>query len=473
MSRIACAVVLLIVGCDEGVTPSAGPGEDLGSTGDLGAPTPLVVRASASCSPDNVVMGEVILTLSNVADIRIEYGIDASYGRSTPTFTMPAGDSVRLPILGLTPGTANHLRVHASSPGGLTTDGDDLIVDCAALPTWMPSFQGLTGSAPESGYLLVSAGNLTAYGVAAIVDYTGRLYWYRAVTLIGDFRRTDEGNLVTYRGEHSAFDELTLAGEVVRSFTDPLASRGADNHELIPLADHHALLLGSNQRAVDTLAYIDGGSANAAELENTITEVDGDGGVVYHWSSTGQITLAETTPDINLTVVPIDGEHANSIDILPDGDLLLSLRHTDTVYKIDRQTGAIRWRLGGSRSDFTFVNDPSNGFSHQHFARKLVNGDLLLFDDGNLRSPPTSRVVQYTLDETARTATVAWEHRHTPELSSFCCGSTTRLPSGNTLTAWGSTGVIELVDAMGKALWELTIPGAIIYRAQPISALYP
>ena len=83
--------------------------------------------------------------------------------------------------------------------------------------------------------------------------------------------------------------------------------------------------------------------------------------------------------------------HGNSIDMAADGNLILSCRHLDAVVKINSQTGNIIWRLGGRKSDFVFLDDPLGGPSHQHCARMLANGNLLMFDNGNLHHPPVSR----------------------------------------------------------------------------------
>ena len=93
-----------------------------------------------------------------------------------------------------------------------------------------------------------------------------------------------------------------------------------------------------------------------------------------------------------------------------DGTLLLSSRHLDEIMKIDRQTGDIIWRWGGKNNEFTFVDD-TRGFSHQHAVRRIPNGDVTLFDNGNFHSPPFSRALEYRLDELGKTATLVWEYR--------------------------------------------------------------
>jgi hypothetical protein len=409
------------------------------------------LSASASCRADNVVVADVRLALTNVAAARVRHD------RDVHEVVIPADGVYSVPMLGMTAGAANLLRVEVDTRDGATVDLGELSVDCAPLPDGLPRFGAITGGAPEGGYLLVSAlDRKTMASVAAAIDHGGRLYWYHQTRALGEFKQTPDGDLAFF--EAGAFVRERLDGSRGRLLGSPMDSRGADNHELLVFPDQSALLLGLNQR--DTL------------LESTIVGLDGDGNASFYWSGADHVAADETTADIDVNVPPVDVHHANALDLLADGNILLSLRHTDTLYKIDRTSGDILWRLGGARSDFSFAADPTAGFSHQHFARQLEGGDLLLLDNGNLHSPPASRVAQYRLDEAAHTATLVWEHRHRKALYTNCCGSTVRLPTGNTLTAWGTTGIIEEVDPSGALLWEMTVPDSIVYRAQPVASLY-
>src|SRR5205807_3968387 len=82
---------------------------------------------------------------------------------------------------------------------------------------------------------------------------------------------------------------------------------------------------------------------------------------------------------------------------------------------ISPQFDGIAWRIGRFHSDFAFAN-PSDKFYHQHFARMLDDGNLLLIDNGNGR--PAAEGGQYTralelaLDWDSMTATKVWEYRH-------------------------------------------------------------
>jgi hypothetical protein len=126
------------------------------------------------------------------------------------------------------------------------------------------------------------------------------------------------------------------------------------------------------------------------------------------------------------------------------------------------------WRLCGSdpaRSDFTFVNDPLNGFSSQHDISALGNGRYMLFDNGNGHSPRVSRAVEYELDLDAMTATLVWEYRdgkYSPYM-----GNAQRLPNGNTFINFVMAGYPKAteVDPNGVKRFEMNLlPGSDLYR---------
>jgi hypothetical protein len=72
----------------------------------------------------------------------------------------------------------------------------------------------------------------------------------------------------------------------------------------------------------------------------------------------------------------------NSVQELPDGDILASFRPTSTVVRIARKTGQIVWKLGPPM------------VAGQHAPTLLANGNILIFDNGTHRlddSMPYSR----------------------------------------------------------------------------------
>ena len=165
--------------------------------------------------------------------------------------------------------------------------------------------------------------------------------------------------------------------------------------------------------------------------------------------------------------------HGNSIDIDNDENIIVSNRRSSEIIKIDRTTGEIIWIFGGPTNEFEIINDPLNGFSKQHDARELTNGNLLLFDNGNEHQPPLTRVIEYEINEVDKTATLIWEFQQPDELVALSMGSCQRLPNQNTLINWGNiTGIkanIMEVDSEKNIVLELQYLNHNAYKVRKSS----
>lgn len=169
-----------------------------------------------------------------------------------------------------------------------------------------------------------------------------------------------------------------------------------------------------------------------------------------------------------------DYVHMNSIQVDPaDGNFIVSFRHTSSIIKLDRKTGAILWTLGGASDDFGLT--PEQSFSHQHHVRKLGDGTLLLFDNGNYAHP--TRVMSFALDEAQKTVTsseVVYERPDDQGDTTFM-GSAFLMAPSRYIIGWGGRtapnlagpAVTEIVD--GAPVWSLTFtsPTVFSYRATP------
>lgn len=85
-------------------------------------------------------------------------------------------------------------------------------------------------------------------------------------------------------------------------------------------------------------------------LDCAIQEVDiATGALLWEWHAIDHIALDESLAGTPTTAgSAYDYVHTNAIQLQPDGSLLVSARNTSTVYRIDRPSGAIAWRLGGA-----------------------------------------------------------------------------------------------------------------------------
>ncbi len=421
----------------------------------------------------NVLSAIAEVRVTNAQTVVVEYGADSLFQHSTSV--MPAGaSSTQLAVLGLAPNTKYYMRARATSPTGHDATSATRIFTTSALPNEFTAFTILTNKLTATGLVMLSfiSADPAAKSFAQVITNDGRVVWYREFAQsVVDLQKQPNGHYTAYTSldaSPSRFFEFDHSGEVLREFA---ASGGLATgpHEL-RLFDNGYCLFGIEFRNMDLTAI--GGAANIA-VRGLVVEYH-RGNSNLRWNTFEHLEVAEGASDIDLNTAPVNPWHGNAIDLDTDGNLLVSFRNSDQIVKINSQTGAIMWRLGGKKSDFTFVNDPLNGFSHQHGVRRLANGNLILFDNGNFHTPPTSRAVEYALDENAKTARLVWEYRHDPVLYGFALGFAQRLANGNTLICYGIAQRIIEVDAAGNKVWDLKIeePNRFAYRAFRIESLY-
>jgi len=198
-----------------------------------------------------------------------------------------------------------------------------------------------------------------------------------------------------------------------------------------------------------------GGPAQAEVVGGVVRELAlPSGAVLFEWHSVDHVALEESYAGIDH---PFDYFHINSIAPTEDGALLVSARNTWTVYKIDRGSGEIVWRLGGKRSDFTM--GPHTLFAWQHDARPHRGGLVTLFDDGAApQVQPQSRGMVLTLDTRRMRASLQQAYPHTPPLLAHALGSTQLLANGNVLVGYGTAPSFTEFSPHGAVLLDAQLP---------------
>jgi hypothetical protein len=337
-----------------------------------------------------------------------------------------------------------------------------------SLPLDFPFIQSSIYQTPSPGFLFLSnfrftAGANTPY--LMILNDEGRVAFHRKLNGSGlDFKLQPTGTMTYYDNGNLTYYALDSTLAIADSFR---CGNGysTDQHELQLLPNGHALLLSYDPQEVDMSQIVPGGNPNAIVTGLIVQELDREKNVVFQWRSWDHFEITDATHQ-DLTAARIDYVHGNAIEVDNDDNILISCRHMDEITKINRETGDIIWRWGGKNNQFTFAND-TIGFSHQHDVRRIANGHLTLFDNGNYHSPQFSRAVEYALDETGMTATLVWEYRNDPPIFGGAMGSVQRLANGNTLIGWGATNPTATeVDPVGAKVMEMSFPGGVFsYRA--------
>ena len=331
----------------------------------------------------------------------------------------------------------------------------------------------------DPGFLFLGPGPVSLkasepYG-PMIIDRHGELVWFRPLAA---GRQVTNFSTANYRGEPVlAWWEGTVLqsgygrGEAVlvdRSYREIARVRAAGGRWM----DMHALLLTPAGTALFTchprLVQADlssiGGSSYTNVFEAIIQEVDiATGRLVMEWRSLEHIPLDESEEPLS---EPYDYLHPNSIHQLPDGNLLVSARHTWAVYKLDRRTGNVIWRLGGKRSDFQI--DPSARFAWQHDARQRGERELTVFDNGSngpILTEHVSRGLVLGLDESRKTVKLRAAYPSPQRLSAGAMGSVQILPSGRVVVGWGTKSHTSEFAADGALLVDHALPaGMYSYR---------
>ena len=231
-----------------------------------------------------------------------------------------------------------------------------------------------------------------------------------------------------------------------------------DFHDIILLENGGHILQAFDSISVDLSTFDPNGNTNAMVVNLIIQEFDSDKNLIFEWSAWDHLDFASYNFfDFSANFIP--WMHGNSIHIDLDHNIIISNRRSSEIIKVDRDHGQVIWVLGGPNNQFSIMNDQYNGFSKQHDVRRLENGNLLLFDNGNDHGPPISRAVEYELDETDMTANLVWEFSHPNNYVGLAMGSVQRLPNNNTLINWGrleeQIGVITEVDYDNNILLEI------------------
>ena len=375
---------------------------------------------------------------------------------------------------------AQEIQEPASEPSSFVATGD-------SLPTDFPPLKVDTVSNPAPGELFLGVfsgigGSSTYANYLIVADNKGKALAYKRIgTLVNPFAymfKADPSGLYSYIDRTPTATNIRVVDSTFKQVdTYPTGNPTTASHaDFLLLPNGHALVLYFDVKTIDMSKIVQRGHPAANVTGCLIQEFDLNKNVVFQWSGFDYLPITDTYEDT--LAASFAYSHVNGLDLDHDGNILISSRHMSQIVKIDRNTGDVIWRLGGKRNEFTFLNErPENNplyFSYPHHVQRLQNGNIILFDNGNQRATKYSRVVEYRLDEVNKTATLAWEYRHTPDIYASAQGSVQRLPNGNTLIGWGDaslqgqTAVTEIHPDKTLA-FELKLP--LGYRSMRVYRL--
>ena len=358
----------------------------------------------------------------------------------------------------------------------------------ADLPPDFPSLTVTTcdTNAVGEGYIFLEVTDSSTNGgyYVMMLDNSGSPVWYQSVTnYTYDFRPLPNGYLHYANIYHT--HSWTGGGDCIHEILDDgynpeeaiTAGNGyvADSHDIQMLPNGHVLLEGYYLTQMDVSKYVVGGYPNALVAGCIIQELDQQRNVVLQWRSWDHFTIPTYFPPTAFTNPAaknpvIDALHINGVVMDTDGNLLVSNFGMD-VWKINRQTGQIMWRLGGPANQFSFVGEnPLLALGHfsGHTLSRLDNGDILIYCNADQQATRSSKVYEYKLDETHKIATLVWSYAPATNYYAWHYGSAQRLSNGNTFIGWGGADIMPGIGGVTNqwipACTEVTSNGTVVFQ---------
>lgn len=451
---------------------------DTGGGGSAGEPSEVPVEVVL----DSLVVTGVQVPLKPVfAPTRQRYSVQAEPTAVPLVVTAIADPSLQIEIAGTPTESGEPLTLDDVDPDSefsvivSNAEGDAASYTVLYLPADFPNFQVRAyepGASKDPIYL--STRNEDAYFAVKLSNDGVPLFYRRTDQPNFDFKKFPTGE-VSYAefapnstlAEHIVLDDTFT--EVDRVTTVDLAD--TDEHEFVIQPNGNYIVLAYEPVVRDLTEF--GRSATDNIMDGMLQELSPDHEVLFQWNTWDHMSFGDST---YLERDPRDYSHLNSVFVDDDGNWIVSSRGQAQVFKIDRDTGEVLWRLGGATNDFTFVNDPFGGLCGQHTASLTKEGHLLLFDNGQYCYPEVpergelTRIVEYELDEDAMTAELVWSYSRE---GAYCVsqGSAERLDNGNTFIGWGiGTNLLATeVTPDGQIVYELSATalsgGVHSYRA--------
>ncbi len=304
-------------------------------------------------------------------------------------------------------------------------------------------------------------------------DRLGRLVWFSPTSGGSPFNlsvQTYAGKpaLTWWQGRVASahgYGVAEIGDDAFHSIKGVHAGRGlqTDLHDFQLTSKGTALITAYETTTADLSSI--GASSKANVFVGHVQEVDlTTGRVLLDWRSLDHVGIDESLQPAPRSDQGYDYFHLNSVAETDDGNLLISARNTSAIYKVDRSSGSILWRLGGKRSDFSV--DSAARFWWQHDARPHGSSVISVFDNAGVDKEKQSRGLVLSVDEGAKRVGLKQQFLHPAGFISGTLGNVQLLDDGGAFVGWGSQNYFSHFGADGTMLLDGELPiGVRSYRA--------
>lgn len=198
------------------------------------------------------------------------------------------------------------------------------------------------------------------------------------------------------------------------------------------------------------------GATDGVLSDSVVQEIDIKTGLVmWEWHALGHIPLASSKNPAPHTSYPWDAYHLNSVAPDGNGNLLISVRNTWTLYDLGIHTGGFAWQFGdGSRSSFKLGGGVR--FYWQHDARWQPGGLISVFDNGS--TPPKEKQSSGLLlrpeESRHRVSLVKRFVNSSRTLLAGSQGSVQQLAGGDWLLGYGELPNFTELNSSGQIVYD-------------------
>jgi len=271
-----------------------------------------------------------------------------------------------------------------------------------------------------------------------------------------------DGPLEDFFGAGGELVEVDWDGKVVWKYQDPYL-----HHTFLRLYNDNTLVLKWVEVPEEIAAKVRGGlpgtEKDGVMWSDSLEEVHPSGKVVWQWKAYEHL---DPEKDYICPLCRRDQwTMANSLDVLPDGNILVCFSRINTLAIIEKETGNIKWKWGSgelSHPDAAVMlraELPAGEIWERGVDRRVRKGDILFLDKGiHVKNLPlgASRLVELN----PKTNEIDWTYLENP-LPDFYTprmGNCQRLPNGDTLVNEGDFGRIFELSPNKEFVWEYVSP---------------
>jgi outer membrane protein assembly factor BamB len=306
-----------------------------------------------------------------------------------------------------------------------------------------------------------------------VFDRQGRLVWFSPTSSGSPFNLAVQsyagkpaltwwqGTVINAHGEGVG----EIGDDSFRSIKTIRAGHGltTDLHDLQLTARGTALITAYETTTADLTSI--GKSSKGQVFVGHVQEVDlNTGRVLFDWRSLDHVGIEDSFQPAPLPGQGYDYFHLNSVAEMDDGHLLISARNTCTLYKVDRSTGQILWRLGGKHSDFSVSSDAV--FWWQHDARPHGSSSITLLDNEGPHKAKQSRGLVLSVDSAGKRVELTRAFVHPAGFITATLGNVDLQSDGGVFIGWGAQSYFSHYAADGTMILDGELPiGVRSYRA--------